>query len=66
VLYGLLFNKKGNYMITLDLDVQEVNFILESLGELPSKSGAYALMMKIKSQGEPQVPPPPDEEKPTE
>lgn len=50
-------------MIKLELDIEEVNFILESLGDLPSKTGAYALMMKIKTQGEPQVPP---ELKPTE
>ena len=50
-------------MINLNLELPEVNFILESLGELPSKSGAYALMMKIKYQAEPQVP---DEVKPAE
>jgi hypothetical protein len=45
-------------MITLNLEINEVNFILESLGDLPSKSGAFQLMVKIKSQGEPQVPKP--------
>ena len=47
--------------IKLELEIPEVNFILETLGELPSKTSAYLLMMKIKSQGEPQVPVPPDE-----
>jgi hypothetical protein len=45
-------------MITLNLKINEVNFILESLKDLPSKSGAFQLMVKIKSQGEPQVPKP--------
>ena len=44
--------------ITLKLDVNEVNAILNVLGDLPSKSGAYPLMMKIKEQGEAQVPKP--------
>lgn len=47
--------------IKLELEIPEVNFILETLGELPSKTSAYLLMMKIKSQGEPQVPTPTEE-----
>lgn len=42
--------------ITLELELPEVNFILESLGERPAKTGAWMLIMKIKEQGEPQVP----------
>lgn len=42
--------------IKLELEIPEINFILETLGELPSKTSAYILMMKIKEQGEPQVP----------
>ena len=42
--------------ITLTLSVEEVNGILNVLAELPTKSGAYPLMMKIKAQGEAQVP----------
>lgn len=42
--------------IKLELEIAEVNFILESLGEMPSKTGAWNLMAKIKQQGEPQVP----------
>ncbi len=42
--------------ITLKLSVEEVNGILNVLGKLPTESGAYPLMMKIKEQGEAQVP----------
>ena len=43
-------------MIKLDLDINEVNFILSLLGDLPSKTGAWPLIVKIKEQAEPQVP----------
>jgi hypothetical protein len=42
--------------IKLDLPVEDINFILQTLGELPSKTGAFVLMMKIKEQADPQVP----------
>lgn len=42
--------------IKLVLTAEEVNAILQVLGELPSKTGAYLLMMKIKEQGEAQMP----------
>lgn len=42
--------------ITLNLSIEEVNFILEALGECPTKSGAMGIMLKIKEQGDPQVP----------
>lgn len=42
--------------ITLKLDINEVNYVLQVLGELPSKTGAWPLIMKIKEQAEPQVP----------
>ena len=42
-------------MIKLELTVEEVNFILGTLGELPSKTGAFPLMMKVKEQAEIQV-----------
>ena len=45
-------------MIKLDLDINEVNFILSLLGDLPSKTGAWPLMVKIKEQADPQVPVP--------
>ena len=44
-------------MITLELEVDEVNSLLQVLGELPSKTNAWSLMMKIKEQAEPQVEP---------
>jgi hypothetical protein len=40
----------------LTLTVDEVNGILQVLGDLPTKSGAYPLVMKIKDQAEPQIP----------
>jgi hypothetical protein len=41
--------------IQLSLEVEEVNALLNVLGELPSKTGAYPLIVKIKEQGEAQV-----------
>ena len=45
-------------MIKLELSIEEVNFILAILGDLPTKTGAYPLVMKIKEQADPQVPQP--------
>ena len=42
--------------IKLELPVEDVNFVLQMLGELPSKTGAFVLMRKIKEQADPQVP----------
>lgn len=42
--------------IKLELDINEVNAILQTLGDLPTKSGAFPLVMKIKEQAEPQIP----------
>lgn len=44
--------------INLTLTIEEVNSILQVLGELPSKTGAWPLIVKIKDQAEPQVPKP--------
>lgn len=44
-------------MITLELSVEEVNAVLNVLGELPTKSGAWPLIVKIKEQAESQVEP---------
>jgi hypothetical protein len=41
--------------LTLKLTVEEVNSVLQVLGELPSKTGAWPLIMKIKQQAETQV-----------
>jgi hypothetical protein len=43
-------------MIKLELSVEEVNGILGVLGDLPSKTGAWPLIVKIKEQAETQVP----------
>jgi len=42
--------------MNLNLDANEVQFILNVLGELPSKSGVWPLILKIKEQAEAQVP----------
>ena len=42
--------------IALDLEINEVNYILQTLGELPTKTGAWTLLAKIKTQADPQVP----------
>lgn len=41
--------------IKLELTTEEVNAILQTLGQLPTSSGAFPLLMKIKQQAEPQV-----------
>jgi len=40
----------------LELDVNEVQFILNVLGEMPAKSGVWPLILKIKEQAETQLP----------
>lgn len=40
----------------MELEIAEVNFILEALGNLPAKTNAMALMEEIKRQCNPQVP----------
>lgn len=49
-------------IINLNLDDHEVQSILNVLGELPSKSGAWPLMMKIQAQAQAQMPEPEEEE----
>jgi len=41
--------------ITLKLTVEEVNAILQTLGQLPTSSGAWPLVVKIKEQSESQL-----------
>jgi hypothetical protein len=48
-------------MIKLELSVEEVNAVLGVLGDLPSKTGAWPLIVKIKEQAEAQVEQPQDE-----
>jgi hypothetical protein len=42
--------------IQLNLTVEEVNAVLQTLGQLPTNSGAFPLLVKIKEQAEAQVP----------
>ena len=42
--------------ITLTLTLDEVNGILAGLGEMPSKTGAWNLIIKIQQQAQPQLP----------
>ena len=42
--------------MNIQLDINEDNFILQTLGELPSKTGVWPLILKIKEQAEAQVP----------
>jgi len=41
--------------MNLNLDPNEINFILQVLGELPSKTGAWPLIVKIKEQVDSQL-----------
>jgi hypothetical protein len=43
-------------MIKLELEINAINFILQTLGECPSKTGAWDLIKIIKKQADPQVP----------
>ncbi len=36
--------------MTLNLELNEVQFLLQVLGELPTKTGAFVLVQKIDSQ----------------
>tara|TARA_R100000149_G_C5851915_1_gene120338 strand:+ start:69 stop:221 length:153 start_codon:yes stop_codon:yes gene_type:complete len=44
-------------VINLELSADEVNAILQVLGDLPTKTGAWPLIVKIKEQAESQVEP---------
>lgn len=46
--------------ITLTLSVEETNAILQVLGDLPTKTGAWNLVVKIKGQAEAQMKAPED------
>jgi hypothetical protein len=41
--------------LTLKLTVEEINAVLQTLGNLPTSSGAWPLVVKIKAQAEAQV-----------
>jgi hypothetical protein len=40
----------------LELETNEVQFILNVLGEMPAKSGVWPLILKIKEQADAQAP----------
>ena len=42
--------------INITLNVEEINAVLQTLGNLPTSSGAWPLVVKIKQQAEAQVP----------
>jgi hypothetical protein len=42
--------------IKLELTQEETGFLMGVLAELPTKTGAWTLIQKIKEQAEPQVP----------
>jgi hypothetical protein len=42
--------------INLKLHIDEVNLILQVMGDLPSKTGVFPLMQKIQAQGQEQMP----------
>jgi hypothetical protein len=46
--------------ITLTLTVEEANAILQVLGDLPTKTGAWNLVVKIKGQADAQMKAPED------
>lgn len=41
--------------VKIELTIEEVNSILAVLGNMPTKSGAWPLLVKIKEQAEEQV-----------
>ena len=45
-----------NTPIKLEVTLNEVEGILAGLGELPTKTGAFALLMKVRAQTESQLP----------
>jgi hypothetical protein len=51
--------------MNLNLETNEVQFILNVLGEMPAKSGVWPLIVKIQEQAAPQVKPA-EPENPTE
>jgi hypothetical protein len=40
----------------LELEINEINFVLQTLGNLPSSSGVWPLIVKIKDQADAQLP----------
>ena len=42
-------------IIKLELTLNEIEGIIAGLGELPTKTGAFSLLMKIRAQAESQI-----------
>lgn len=42
--------------MNIELTIDEVNAVLQTLGQLPTSSGVFPLLMKIKQQAEAQLP----------
>jgi len=42
--------------MNLNVETNEVQFIMNALGEMPGKSGVWPLIVKIKEQAEAQLP----------
>ena len=42
--------------MNLNLDPNEIQFILNVLGDLPAKTGVWPLIVKVKKQVEAQIP----------
>jgi hypothetical protein len=42
--------------MNIQLELNDINFILQTLGNLPSSSGVWPLIVKIKEQAEAQLP----------
>ena len=47
--------------MNINLEAEELNFILNVLGELPSKTGAWSVILKIKAQADTQIVEPEEE-----
>ena len=47
--------------MNIELEAYEVQFILDRLGDLPSRSGCFPLIVKIQSQAQAQTELPKDE-----
>jgi hypothetical protein len=41
--------------VNLKLSIEEVNVVLQTLGQLPTSSGAYPLLVNIKLQADKQI-----------
>jgi hypothetical protein len=60
-------HRKEKKTVQINLEENEINAILAILGDMPSKSGTWPLMMKIKVQADAQlVEPEEDDEEETE